>query len=98
MCSSSDRWGSMSVMVKVRLGNRYGKPWSQFVNGYVKGFAFDDDQLLEGESLYEILFRSLCEDTLGQCLCRLNGNFSAILFDEHQTVLIADKIRSYPLL
>ncbi len=81
----------------VELINNNGKVWHSFENGYVKGFAFDGDVLLEGEGLYEVMAEAVRTDCLSGLLIRLNGNFAALITIDGKCYLIVDKLRSYPL-
>lgn len=82
----------------VNLINNYGKKWCSFSDGWVKGFAYKDNILLENESLFDILLKAISTSSLSSLLSCLNGNFTAIVRYDNKYYLIVDKIRSYPLL
>lgn len=68
--------------------------------GYARGWAFQGETLLKGKSLLKYLddaFRS-GQTAFGQALQALNGFFSIILTSSDAVLLIADKVKSYPLL
>lgn len=88
-------------MVHILIENNRIHPWSTHaqdnVTGYVKGYAFYQQQLLQGESLFQAAQKAWNEMQLEQLLFELNGQFCMILQQEQQTILLTDKIRSYPL-
>lgn len=84
--------------MEIKLLNNRGKSWDSFGENYVKGFAFIGENLLEGKELCKQLVDSVKQDCLADLLLKLNGNFSAIINNDDTTYLIADKLKSYPLL
>lgn len=72
--------------------------WLEFSESYIKGYAFAKDELLQGEKLYDFLLKSVINNDMYKSLPLLNGNFAAIIKYKTNTYLIADKIRSYPIL
>lgn len=82
----------------IRLKNNNGKSWHEVNDSYLKGFAFFDNKLLTTENIYEKLIASINNDELGKLLLKLNGNFSVVLRNKKTTYLIADKLRTMPLL
>lgn len=82
----------------VELINNTGKEWKSFANGYVKGFAFDGNILLEGEKLYEAMEKTVRTTCLSDFLTHLNGNFAAVITIDRKCYLIVDKLRSYPII
>ena len=82
----------------VKLLNNGGKSWRTFGESHVKGFAFIGEDLLEEGELYYRLTEGMKQGTLVDVLLKLNGNFSAIINNGGTTYLIADKLKTYPLL
>ena len=62
------------------------------------GFAFLDGSLLREEMICDILLDAVQNNSLNTLLRKINGNFAFLIEREGQVYLIADKIRSYPLL
>lgn len=88
-------------MVHILIENNRIHSWSthsqEKMIGYVKGHAFYQKELLQGELLFQTVQKAWNEMYLEQLLFDLNGQFCIILQQEKQTILITDKIRSYPL-
>ncbi|MBS7199305.1 MAG: asparagine synthase [Bacteroidales bacterium] len=84
--------------MEVKLLNNGGKLWVKFGESYVKGFAFIGENLLNENELYNWFVESIKQGFLSDLLLKLNGNFSAVINDDGATYLIADKLKSYPLL
>lgn len=85
-------------MVKIFLENNNVRAWQRFSCGYVKGFAFWDTELLQAETLCRKVAEAWEENRLDECLYRLNGSFGMVLMREGQCLLVADKLKTYPLL
>jgi asparagine synthase (glutamine-hydrolysing) len=85
--------------MKIILLNNSGKSWHRIDQHFVKGFAFINDRHLSHRELVYELIQSIENDhNLDQKLSLLNGNFSVVIVNEKGTYLIADKIKTYPLL
>lgn len=84
--------------MKIELFNNGGKSWKTFGVSYVKGFAFLGKNLLGEGELYNKFVEGIKQGFLADLLLKLNGNFSAIINYDGTTYLIADKLKSYPLL
>jgi len=84
--------------MKVKLINNKGKSWNQFEKGFIKGFAFLDDNLLTEHEIYNALYDALKANKLNQKLLDLNGNFSGVIQFQDSTYLFSDKLKTYPLL
>ena len=82
----------------IELINNNGKKWLSEENCHIKGFAFYNEELLEGSSLINIIKESIESDTFDSVLTALNGNFTAVITINDKAYLISDKIRSYPLI
>ena len=74
------------------------KTWSSFSGAYVIGFAFYEEKMLSGNELVALVKEAIAGKTLDDVLRRLNGNFSLIIEERKTCYLIADKMRSYPIL
>lgn len=85
-------------MTNVNLLNHSGKPWREFGDSRVKGFAFDGEELLSEEQLFSLFTNAISQASLPETLLKLNGNFSAVIRIGSAVYLIADKLRCYPLL
>lgn len=71
------------------------------VSGYVKGYAFVEGTLCRERRLLAALAAALSVSEASArkaALCRLNGSFSAVLQIGDAWYLVADKMRSHPLL
>lgn len=88
-------------MVHILTENNRIHPWTTYsqekTKGYVKGYAFYREELLQEEALFQTVQKAWLEKDLEQLLLNLNGQFSIILRQEEQAILITDKIRSFPL-
>lgn len=84
--------------MKIELINNRGKAWKQFKSNYIKGFAFIKNKLLSEKEINEEIIHSIKTNQLNQKLLELNGNFSAIINYQNRIYLVADKMKSYPLL
>ena len=84
--------------MNIKLINNKGKSWNQFENGFIKGFAFLDDNLLTEHEIYNALYDALKANKLKQKLLDLNGNFSGVIKFQDSTYLFSDKLKTYPLL
>ena len=84
-------------MVSVILNNNKIHRWNQFPFGYVKGFAFMENTLLSEEEIYSSCVDAYNNNRLGTFLHQLNGHFSIVLTIGTETILIADKLKTYPL-
>lgn len=84
--------------MNIALGNNKGKCWKKFGDSYVKGFAFIGNKLLGETDIYSGIVNSIMDDRLEDELLNLNGNFSAIIDYDNSKYLIADKLKTYPLL
>ena len=84
-------------MVKVCL-NDSARWFTDRVSGHVRGWAFDGGVMLKGGALLGALALALRQGCLDATLQRLNGSFSAVLSDGDGVCLIADKLKSWPLL
>ena len=84
--------------MNILLENNLIHAWQRFPCGYVKGFAFWDTELLQAECLCRKVAEAWAENCLDECLYRLNGSFSMVLIREGRCLLIADKLKTYPLL
>lgn len=87
-----------SDSIEILLTNENGKAWERYPAGYVKGFALCGDRLLTSAALLETVAAAAVGGTLDRTLGELNGNFSMVVRAGGKLVLIADKLRSYPLL
>lgn len=83
--------------MNIVLKSIFGKQWRSFKQGYIRGFAFVENNLLQDEDLYRYLYHAYKNDRLDESLYHLNGSFSAILFDGDLTIMVSDKLRTYPL-
>ena len=63
----------------IELINNNGKKWLSEENCHIKGFAFYNEELLEGSSLINIIKESIESDTFDSVLTALNGNFTAVI-------------------
>lgn len=84
--------------MKIRLSNNGGKTWVNIDKSYIKGFAFLEEDFFNEKELYYLLVAAIKQDTLMSLLVKLNGNFSAVITDGNTIYLIADKLKSFPLL
>lgn len=84
--------------MNIQLENNKGKQWNKVNDSYIKGFAFLGDNLLTTEDIHEKLITAVNNDELGKLLLNLNGNFSIILRNNDIIYLIADKLKTMPLL
>ncbi|MCD8269257.1 MAG: asparagine synthase C-terminal domain-containing protein [Parabacteroides sp.] len=88
-------------MVHILTENNRIHSWTthsqEKVKGYVKGYAFYREELLQEKGLFQTVQKAWKENQIDKILSELNGQFCLILQEEDQTILIADKIRSYPL-
>ena len=84
--------------MKIELLNNGGKRWEKFNENFIKGFAFINNRLLQKQDLADEIISSIKQDNLNQFLNKLNGNFSCIIKKDDSLYLIADKMKSYPLL
>lgn len=84
-------------MVDISLNNNRIRAWHRFPAGYVKGYAFEGTTLLSETDLYNKCSEALKSRQLHKLLYALNGHFSVILTEKKRTVLIADKLKTYPL-
>ncbi len=85
-------------LFNIELINNNGKKWLFEGDCYIKGFAFHNNELLEGNSLLNVIKKSISSGTLDLVLRELNGNFAAVINFCDKAYLISDKIRSYPLI
>lgn len=74
------------------------KTWLSFSGSYVIGFAFYEEKMLSGDELVALVKEAIAGKILDDVLRRLNGNFSLIIEERKACYLIADKMRSYPIL
>lgn len=84
--------------MNIRLGNNKGKAWHVVNESYIKGFAFIDNQRLSINNIYEKMIDAIDKGELDKLLLKMNGNFSVILKYDNSTYLIADKLKTMPLL
>lgn len=84
--------------MKIILLNNGGKSWEKIGDSFVKGYAFLGDKLLSGQEIFNELFRSITNNRINETLLALNGNYSIIIQNHGCTYLIADKLKTYPLL
>ena len=84
--------------MNIRLGNNKGKAWNVVNESYIKGFAFIDNQRLSINNIYEKMIDAIDKGELDKLLLKMNGNFSVILRYDNSTYLIADKLKTMPLL
>lgn len=82
----------------IRLNNVAGKIWHIGAEYSIKGFAYYNNQLFEGEALAKIILSAINNHSLDNILRYLNGNYSVIIKGRDCYYLISDKIRSYPLI
>lgn len=85
-------------MVDILVHNNRIHPWKKYPNGYVKGQAFDNMTLLSEQEIYRQCLAAYTKDQLNEFLYKLNGRFSITLSVGDQTILIADKLKTFPLL
>ena len=87
-------------MYDICLKNDAGKCWTRFPDGgAVKGFVYASQAgVLEGAALYERLQRCDDREALCEFLHAADGNFSAVVRSGGRLVLVADRMRTYPLL
>ncbi len=88
------------IMYDICLKNDAGKRWTRFPDGgAVKGFVYASQAgVLEGAALYERLQRCYDREALYEFLHAADGNFSAVVRSGGRLVLVADRMRTYPLL
>ncbi len=84
-------------MVNIKLYNNRVHEWKKYPRGYVKGYAFDDMEALTEDDIYKRCLDAYARNDLPTLLRMLNGHFSVVLHWEEDTVLIADKLKTYPL-
>lgn len=84
-------------MVNISIHNNRIHTWKKYPNGYVKGYAFEGIALLTEHEIYYRCSEAYTQDKLKEFLYKLNGHFSIILSMGEQTILIADKLKTYPL-
>lgn len=84
--------------MKVQLLNNGGKKWKEINGNFIKGFAFHGNEFLQGNDLLNLFIESINKNNLSQLLYDINGNFSSIISIDGTSYLIADKMKSYPLL
>jgi asparagine synthase (glutamine-hydrolysing) len=84
--------------MRIELLNNSGKSWHTIGNSYIKGFAFVNDKLLHEQDILDELILSIKNDCLNEILLKLNGNFSCVVHYNKSIYLIADKLKTYPLL
>lgn len=84
-------------MVNILVNNNRIHTWKSYPNGYVKGHAFEGMTLLTEHEIYLRCLDAYYHDNLNDFLYKLNGHFILILSVEEQTILIVDKLKTYPL-
>jgi asparagine synthase (glutamine-hydrolysing) len=84
--------------MKIECINNSGKSWQKIGESYVKGFAFIENKLLSGQDLFDELVQSIKNNRLNKTLLELNGNFSVVIEYQKIIYLLADKLKTYPLL
>ncbi|MDD2953988.1 MAG: asparagine synthase-related protein [Parabacteroides sp.] len=84
-------------MVSITLNNNKVHTWKKYTNGYVKGYAFEGVTLLTEDEIYYRCSEAYSHNKLKEFLHELNGYFSIILSMGERTILIADKLKTYPL-
>ena len=72
--------------------------WEEYSGSFVRGYLYYKNRLYKGLPLLELLKSEIGKKTINNLLKEANGLFGAVLQLENLTMLIADKIRSYPLL
>lgn len=105
LLSAADSFSGNLLRWKVilKLGSPWGRSWVYSSRSCVRGYAFVDDHMLQGEEL--LVYMESALDISGKSslrwhstgLERLNGCFSAIIQSEGRVYLIADKMKTYPL-
>jgi hypothetical protein len=84
--------------MRIELLNNAGKSWHSIGNSYVKGFAFIENKLLSEQDIFDELIQSIKKNSLNKTLLKFNGNFSAVIEYQKNIYLLADKLKTYPLL
>ena len=85
-------------LFNIKLTNNQGKKWVTYGNCHIKGYAFHNDEILEGRFLLDVILESIESKKLDSVLKELNGNFTAVIIIDSSAYLISDKLRSYPLI
>lgn len=84
--------------MRTELLNNGGKFWQKIGDNYIKGYAFINNDLLDEQAIYSELIKSIQVNLIQEKLLQLNGNFSCVIKYNDKIYLIADKLKSYPLL
>jgi len=90
--------GAQSKRHIIQLGNKGFHPWKSLEESFVRGFAWNRKQLLKEEEIYRDCLEAIHGNCLSSYLSTLDGNFAAIIVSNEKMYLIADNIRSYPIL
>lgn len=84
--------------MEIQLNSNGGKVWQSFGENHIKGFAFYKNKFLSGNDLLNAVLSAIYDNNLNSLLLELNGNFSIVCSEGISTYLIADKMKTYPLL
>lgn len=72
--------------------------WHCVENSYVRGYAFHKDVLYRQNLLIEHLINAYKNNNLSKALSEMEGCYACVLHICYSIILIADKVRSIPLL
>lgn len=73
-------------------------PWVEAYGAHCRGFAFAGERYLTGVELARYIASAVVADDCDLRIATLNGHFIAIVEHEDKVYLVADKLRTYPLL
>lgn len=84
--------------IEVKLNFSFGYQWYQSENIYVKGYLFNQDDILYQEkSLIDYFYGIQTEDEFFDKLSKANGIFSVIIIYEDVAFFAVDRTRTFPL-
>ena len=88
---------TMRMQDQVKLHFMNDTDWSQLENGYVKGCAFSNGDLLLSTKLSEMFNAQKSFGDFVKVLRPLNGFFAGVRVEERSIFLAVDHVRSFPL-
>ena len=83
-------------MVKIELENNKGYPWINYNGIHCKGYAFDEDTVIENIELAK-KFEGMDKIQVLEFAEKLNGFFAVVIEYSDEVMALVDHMRSFPL-
>lgn len=79
------------------LKNNHGFPWTKRNNIYIKGYFYNENREIPVEEIFSLIEKNI--DSLEDLYPKIRGNFLIVVEkEEKEYTILADKLRSFPLL